>query len=125
MEESYLKQLKHLQLQQMVFTKDKEQIQLERTEFSRFLRFLVKVSTKLRKHILKLPPGKNIRGHSIAQDTQELKFQYKVLVDRLLQRHTQLREARADPLAYELVQDIKSACRSQDRTDGDDLKSRV
>lgn len=53
---------------------------------SKFIRFTSKVNNKLRKHILGIDKTKNKKQNDLIADTHEMKYQFKVLIDRLLAR---------------------------------------
>lgn len=76
-----------LQLEQLHGQRDRDLIGHERQEMFKFLKFLAKVNNKLRKHVLNLPATKVKRHSNVVSDQHELKFQLKVLVDRLLASH--------------------------------------
>ena len=64
-----------------------------------FNKFVLKVNNKLRKHLLGLPAFKG------KVTCQELKFQLKVLVDRLIQRHG-LRDAAEIDRTSEVIKSL-------------------
>jgi len=53
---------------------------------SKFIRFMGKVNNKIRKHILGIECTKIRKQGELVADTHEMRFQFKVLIDRLMSR---------------------------------------
>lgn len=50
----------------------------------KFLKFMTKVNNKIRKHVLGIEHTKTRKQGDLISDTHEVRFQFKVLVDRLV-----------------------------------------
>lgn len=72
---------------------------------SKFIRFTSKVNNKLRKHILGIDKTKTKKQNDLIADTHEMRYQFKVLIDRLLARE-QILSSRSQKPA-EIVSDLK------------------
>ena len=94
-----------LHLEQLHIQRDKEVIDAQRTEMRKFLKFLNKVNNKIRKHVLGIEHTKQRKQGELVSDTHEVRFQFKVLVDRLIQKE-QLQTHRSQKPA-EIVSDLK------------------
>ena len=61
LEDALKAQIKQLHVSQLHYQRDQDLIEHERREMNKFLKFLAKVNTKLRKHILSLPACKPLK----------------------------------------------------------------